>query len=43
MEDLIQAGHELVEEQKMVMSMKLSEEYMKTQTGPRGSLSVSAS
>ncbi len=43
MEDLIQAGHELVEEQKMVMSMKLSEEYMKTQRGPGGSLSVSAS
>jgi hypothetical protein len=42
-EDLLKAGDELVEEQKMVTKMKLSEEYMKTQTGPGGGLSVSAS
>ena len=42
-EDLLKAGYELVEEQNMVMKMKLSEEYMKTQTGPGGGLSVLAS
>lgn len=40
-EDLISAGYELVEEQKMVMKMKLSEEYMKKQTGPGIGLSMS--
>ena len=41
-EGLLSAGYELVEEQNMVMKMKLSEEYMKTQTGPGGGLSISA-
>jgi len=40
-EDLIEAGNELVEEQAMVMKMKLSEEYMKKQTGPGIGLSMS--
>lgn len=42
-EDLLKAGYELADEQNMVMNMKLSEEYMKTQTGPGGGLSISAS
>lgn len=43
MDDLIKAGYELVEEQNMVNNMKLSDEYMKKQTGPGGGLSISAS
>jgi hypothetical protein len=40
LEDLVNAGYELVEEQNMVMKMKLSDEYMKKQTGPGIGLSV---
>lgn len=39
-DDLIKAGYELVEEQNMVNNMKLSDEYMKKQTGPGDRKSV---
>ena len=32
-DDLIEAGHSLVEEQRMVNKMRLSDEYMKKQEG----------
>lgn len=41
-EDLIKAGYELVEEQNMVNQMKLSEEYMKKQTGPGVGLNMAS-
>lgn len=39
--DLIEAGFELVEEQKKVMEMRLSDDYMKKQTGGGGLLGFS--
>jgi hypothetical protein len=41
-ERLLGAGESLAEEQRMVMKMKLSEEYMRQQTGPGGGISVMA-
>eukprot|EP00270_Netrium_digitus_P005360 TRINITY_DN1704_c0_g1_i1.p1 TRINITY_DN1704_c0_g1~~TRINITY_DN1704_c0_g1_i1.p1 ORF type:complete len:490 (+),score=103.41 TRINITY_DN1704_c0_g1_i1:37-1470(+) len=40
LEDLIQAGYELTVQQELVNQMRLSEEYMRTQTGPGVGLNI---